>query len=187
MYFRGTTYYIVPDGPVAQRPYGVLHEGLVESDRYGVAQMVLHGKEQVVLVRPVDGLLAITPLNYDHQITKPATFADEAPKVESAPEELKLIKMLIDSSTSKEFDFSKYKDVYTEKLSKLIEAKVAGQELVAPPAQEQAQVINLMDALKQSVERMQKGAAPAAEEKPPAKAAPSKRGRSQEGRKRKSS
>jgi non-homologous end joining protein Ku len=41
----------------------VLHEGLVEADRYGVAQMVLHGKEQVVLVRPVDGLLAITPLN----------------------------------------------------------------------------------------------------------------------------
>jgi DNA end-binding protein Ku len=108
--------------------------------------------------------------------------------VESAPEELKLIKMLIDSSTGKEFDFAKYKDVYTEKLSKLIEAKVAGQELVAPPAQEQAQVINLMDALKQSVERMQKGQAPAAEEKPPAKAAPSKRGRgAQEGRKRKSS
>src|SRR5262249_3273874 len=88
-YSRGTNYYLAPDGPIGQRPYAVLHEGLAEQDRYGIAQMVLHGKEQVVVVRPIDDLLAITPLSYDHQITKPSTFKDEVPEIQSAPEEVK--------------------------------------------------------------------------------------------------
>ncbi len=172
-YYKGATYYLVPDGPIGQRPYAVLHQGLVEQERFGVARMVLHGKEQVVILRPIEKLLAISPINFEHQITKPATFDDELPPVEMNPEELKLIEALIDASTPKKFDLGKYKDIYTEKLTKLIEAKVAGQEIVAPPAHEQAHVINLMDALKQSVEKLQKAKGDV--EKPPAKMAPSKK------------
>jgi DNA end-binding protein Ku len=169
IYSTGKSYYLVPDGPVAQKPYAVLHEGMVELKRHAVAQVVMHGKEQVVLVRPMNGLLTMTLLNYDNQITKPSTFEDEitTPKIE--PEELKLAKTLIEASTPKTFDFAKYKDTYTEKLTKLIEAKVAGQEVVAPPVHEHAQIINLMDALKQSVAQAQK----AETAKPSKKMAPS--------------
>jgi DNA end-binding protein Ku len=185
MYYSGTTYYLVPDGPVGQRPYSVLHEGLVEQERNAICQVVWHGKEQVVVVRPVDGLLTMTALSYDHQVTKPAAFEDEVPKTEINPDELKLIKTLIAASTKKKFDFSVYKDVYTEKLTQLIEAKVAGKEIVAAQPQEHAQIINLMDALKQSVEKL--GGQAEAEEKPPMKMAPSKKGRAPAERKKKSS
>lgn len=185
VYQSGKTYYLVPDGPIGQKPYAVLHDGMVQQDRHAVAQVVMHGKEQLVLLRPMGGLLVMSILNYDQQITKPSTFEEEIPKQDIGPEEEKLVKMLIDASTDKKFDFSRYKDTYTEKLTTLIEAKAQGKELVAPPVYEQAQIINLMDALKQSVARVQQTIG-AAEEKPPKKMAPSKRKEAGGGRKRKS-
>jgi len=188
MYYSGKTYYLIPDGPVAQKPYVVLLQGMQEEQRYAFAQVVMHGREQMVLLRPIDGLLAMSILSYDAQLTKPVAFSEEAPKAEVAPEELKLIKALIEAQTPEKFDYAQYKDKYTENLSKLIEAKVAGKELVAPPAQEPVQVINLMEALKQSVENAQKAAPKkeAAQAKPPKKMAPSAKPKA-EVRKRKSS
>ena len=106
----------------------------------------------------------------------------------------------VDAVTPAEFDFAKYKDLYTAKLTELIETKVAGKEIVAAPAQEHPQVINLMDALKQSVAKLRPGqeAPPAAatapaQELPPTPTAeapimaPSKKTRSSPQRKKKSS
>jgi DNA end-binding protein Ku len=70
---------------------------------------------------------------------------------EVGKQELKLAQTLIDASTSKKFDLSKYENRYTESLKALIDAKVEGKELVAPPQVEEPQVINIMDALRQSV------------------------------------
>lgn len=177
LYYSGKAYYLIPDGPVGQKPYAVLRQGMVEQKRYAVAQVVMHGREQVVLLRPVDDLIAMTILSYDHQITKPSAFEEEVPKVDATAEEVKLVKTLIDASTESKFDFSRYKDTYTDKLTKLIEAKVAGKEIVAPPAHEQPHIINLMDALKQSVAQVQQAAPAAAAEaeEPPKKVAASKR------------
>jgi DNA end-binding protein Ku len=187
IYFSGRTYYLVPDGPVGQKPYAVLHQGMVEEKRHAVAQVVLHNREQLVLLRPIGDLLAMTVLNHENEISKPSAFEEEAPKVEATKEERGLIKTLIEASTPKKFDFSRYKDVYTEKLTKLIEAKVAGQEIVAPPVHEQAHIINLMDALRQSVAQVQAASGEEEEARPPKKTAPSTRGRTREARKRKSS
>jgi DNA end-binding protein Ku len=186
MYASGKTYYLIPDGPVGQKPYTVLHQGMVELQRHAIARIVMHGKEQVVMLRPVDNLIAMTLLNYDDEITKPATFEDELTKAETTPEELKLAKTLIESSTSKKFDFSQYKDIYTQKLTQLIEAKVAGKEIVAPPAHEQAQIINLMDALRQSVAKAQKAAPAETAGKPSKKMAASVRKSEAGSRKKKS-
>jgi DNA end-binding protein Ku len=186
MYFSGKAYYLAPDGPVGQRPFAVLFQGMVEENRYAIAQMVLHGRDQLVLLRPMDGLLAMSVLNYDHQVTKPAAFEDQAPKVELADEERELADTLVAGSTAKQFDFSTYKDRYTEKLTELIDAKVAGKEIVAPPPREEARVINLMDALRESVTKLQPAAATEADAKPPRKMAPS-RGRTKAARRRKAS
>jgi DNA end-binding protein Ku len=145
---------------------------MIDEGRHALAQVVLHGREQTVLLRPMDRLLAMTVLNYEPEVTKPSAFEEEAPQAELSSEELKLAKTLISMSTPKKFDFSAYKDVYTEKLTQLIEAKVAGKEIVAPPAEEHAQIINLMDALKASVANAQQKEPKTA--KPPKKMAASK-------------
>lgn len=198
VYLSGKNYYLVPEGPVGQKAYQVIHQGMVESKRYALAQVVMHGKDQLVLLRPQGGLLVMSVLNFASQVASPAAFEEEAPKGTVDPQELQLVKTLITASATEKPDLGKYKDVYTEKLSQLIEAKVAGQELVAPPVQEQAHVINLMDALRQSVEKA-KGAAPeaagkaaaAAEEhpakKPARKMAPSAGTKATQPRKKKSS
>jgi DNA end-binding protein Ku len=160
IYFSGKSYYLVPDGPVGQKAYSVVQQAMVDEKRYGVAMVVMHGRDQLVLIRPYEGLLTMEVLAYENQVTKPSAFAEEAPKSEIIPEELKLAKTLIAASAVKKFDLSAYKDHYTEKLTQLVEAKIAGKEIVAPPAHEGPQVINLMDALKKSVAQS-KGARPA--------------------------
>jgi DNA end-binding protein Ku len=191
IYFNGRTYYLVPDGPIGQKPYVLLHQGMNDLGRYAIARVVLHGREQVVLLRPVGKLLAMTMLSYENQVVKPATFEPEVPPQEIAHAELELVETLVKAQTAKEFDFAKYKDMYTENLTRLIEAKVAGQEIVTPPAHEETQVINLMEALKQSVAKAQQGAPAeaeaAAEGKPPKKMAKSVAKKPPAEKKRKSS
>jgi DNA end-binding protein Ku len=186
IYLTGRTYYLVPDGPVGQKPFALLQQGMVDEKRHAIAQVVLHGKEQLVLLRPAGKLIAMSVLNYEPQITKTSTFDSEVPEVATTKEEHGLVKTLIGAATTKDFDYAKYKDVYTEKLTKLVEAKVAGQEIVAQPPVEQAQVINLMDALRQSVAKLTGGKEAGAEAKPPRKMAPSTKGRGKELRKKSS-
>lgn len=189
IYYSDRAYYLVPDGPVAQRPYAVLRQGMLDEGRYAIAQVVFSGKEQTVLLRPVGDMITMTFLKLEAEVSKPATFEEDLVKVDPAPEELKLAKTLIDAATVKKLDYAKYRNLYVEKLTKLIEAKVEGKELVAPPAQEQAHVINLMDALRESVAKLQ-GAAPAAADqaeagKPGKKMAASKKPAAKEARKKK--
>ena len=180
IYFAGKSYYLVPDGPVGQKAYSVVLQAMVDEKRYGVATVVFHGRDQLVLVRPYDGLLTMEVLAYENQVTKPSAFVEEAPKTEINAEEWKLAKMLISSSTAKKFDLSAYKDHYTEKLTQLVEAKISGKEIVAPPAHEGPHVINLMEALKKSVAQTKK------EAKPPRVMEPSVPKREKAARKRKS-
>ena len=184
LYFSGKTYYLVPDGPVGQKPYAVFLEAMIEDKRHAIAQVVLHGREQVVLLRPMDKLLAMCVLNYEQRVVKPQAFEDQAPSAQPSGEELELTKTLVKAATAKKFDFSTYKDAYTEKLTKLIESKVAGEEVVAPAVQEQPHIINLMDALRASVASAQKEEP--AEGKPAKKMAAST-GKESRARKKKSS
>jgi DNA end-binding protein Ku len=189
-FLSGRSYYLLPDGPVAQRPYAVLLRAMAEEDRYAFAQVVFSGREQIVVVRPVGNLLMMSMLTYANEMKSPSEFQDEAPKVEVSPEELKLAKTLTDALSVDEFDFSEYRDQYTEKLTKLIESKVAGKEIVAPPAEEPPQIINLMEALQKSLAAAKKAQKPAAAGgKPPKLAAPGTAAKAaqQQARKRKTS
>jgi DNA end-binding protein Ku len=150
-YFGGRTYYLLPDGRVAAKPYALLVRAMTEEGRHAIAQAVLTGREQLVLVRPLEGLLVMHTLHYDQQVKRPSAFKDEVPGEEASPAELKLTKTLIDASTAEEFDLSQYHDEYVARLTRLVEAKVAGEEIVSPPEAEEAPVINIMDALRASV------------------------------------
>lgn len=174
LYFDGRTYYLVPDGPVGQKPYAVLYRGMEEQNKYAVGQAVFSGKEQLILVRPVDGLLTMSMLSYESQVRPPSALHDEFEKPTVTKEELRLAETLITASTAEDFDLSKYEDLYTARLTQLIEAKVEGREVVSPPAEEEAPVINLMDALRKSVAQA-KGGKPKKAAAPPKKMAPSRR------------
>jgi DNA end-binding protein Ku len=159
MHLDGRVYYLVPDGPVGRKPYAVLLQAMAESNRYAVGQGTFGGKQELVLVRPVDGLLTLSMLHYAAEMRTPADFDEDLELPAVAKQELKLAQTLIDASTTKKFDLGKYENTYTESLKALIDAKVEGKELVAPPQVEEPQVINIMDALRESVARAKGGEA----------------------------
>jgi len=170
-YLCGRTLYLVPDGLVGQKPYNLLHRVMTESGRVGFAQVVMGGKEKLMLIQPLESLLAMSELSYESELKKPSDFKDEVTKVDISPEEIKLARTLTDAMAAKEFDLSGYKDTYSDNLAALIDAKINGKQVVAPPAEEPAQVINLMEALQRSVDAT-KSKATAANGKPPKLVAP---------------
>jgi DNA end-binding protein Ku len=151
VYYTDRTYYLVPDGEVGRQSYAVLRKVMSDDGRYAVATMVLSGRAQVVLIRPVDRLLAVTVLSYETQLKKPADFADEVPDVAAGAAEVKLAKTLVEASTADNFDFGKYQDEYTENVRKLIESKAAGKKAVSSRDNGEPAIINLMDALRESL------------------------------------
>src|SRR5262245_565372 len=77
IYFSGKTYYLVPDGPIGQKPYSLLHKGMLDQKCVAVAKVVLHGREQVVLLRSLEKLIAMSILEYEQKINPVASYEDE--------------------------------------------------------------------------------------------------------------
>jgi DNA end-binding protein Ku len=170
-YFNGKHYYLLPDGPVGQKTYALLLKAMVETGRVAFAQVVFSGKEQVVVVRPMGDLLVMSMLAYEQEMKSVSEFEPEAPKVDLPPAEVAMAKSLVEAMAQDRgtFDFAKYRNTYTDKLTQLIEAKMAGKEVVAPPAAEVPAVANLMEALQASLAAAKK----AGGGKPPKLNAPS--------------
>lgn len=181
IYFEGRNYYLLAEGEGGERPYALLYQAIEEEERCAVAQVALSGRDRVVIVTPKDGLLVMYLLNYQSQLKSLDEFTDELAEVKPRAEELKLAKMLIESIFQDEFELSEYHDTYSEKLKEIIEAKVAGHEILNPPAEESPQVVNLMEALRKSVSQTKAG------KKTSAKMAGSSRQLSPARRRRKSS
>jgi DNA end-binding protein Ku len=154
IYYDGQTYYLVPAKGGAEKPYAVLREAMKKSKHWGMATVVLHARQHVVVVRPVESLMTMTMLHYKSEIRSPDVLKDEVPQAKVNAQELKLAQQLIEASTDKKFDLGKFQDHYTEQLRELIESKVEGKEIVVPEqTEEEIPVINLMDALKKSVQK----------------------------------
>jgi DNA end-binding protein Ku len=185
-YYTGRTNFLVPDGPIGQKPYGLLHRAMVDEKRFAFSQVAINGKDQIVLLRPVGNLLAMSFLNFAADLKNPAEFKDEVVSTEVSEQELSMAKMLTEALESDDFDISQYKDTYTEKLTALIQAKVEGKQIVAPAAEEAPQITNLVEALQQSLAQAKKGTAAAAA-KPAKLVAPGTAAKAGETRKRKKS
>jgi len=151
VYFTDKTYYLTPDGAVGQKPFALIQKCLADAELQAVGRVVLFGREELVLVRPVEHLLAMTALKYEAEVTRANTLDEELEKTTLSRDELTLTKRLLEAFEKPKFSLTTYKDHYIEELTKLIEAKVEGKELVTEPAAEEPRVINLMDALKKSV------------------------------------
>ncbi len=171
LYFAGKGYYLLPDGKPGEQAYSLLAKGMQQAEVYAVAKVVLSGREQLVLLRPVEGVLVLSVLSYPKKVKSLDEFVREVPDGELRKDEEKLTQTLIDASFLEEFDFQSYEDDYTEKLSELIQLKVDGKEVVQAPDHEEPKILNLMDALKKSVAEAQtstKKMAPSVKAKKPA-------------------
>lgn len=177
MFFAGKAHYLLPDGVAGARPYALLRDGMKENQVCAIAQVVMTGREQLVLVRPKGKLLVMTGLHYPQRVRKAKDFEGDVEDIAFKKEEVALTNTLIAASKIEDFDLDKYQDQYVTKLKKLIELKVDGKEVVQAPDHEEPKILNLMDALKKSVAEAQARAAgvePAAEAGPSdAKLAPS--------------
>jgi DNA end-binding protein Ku len=156
VYFDGRMYYLIPDGKVAEEPYSIVAQAMERKDCSGIGQIVFSGKDQIVAVRPIDGRLHMAMLNFDEEIR----LANEVvPKLKRAPtgKTVKLAETLIDAWYSDDFDFTEYDDNYRERLQRLLKAKKQGHEVEPPEEDKEPEVLNLMDALKQSLAQSRSG------------------------------
>lgn len=156
IYFSGKSYYLLPDGPVGVKPYRLLQEAMVKHGLWALGEMVLAGRQELVTLRPVDHVLTINGVHYKSDLRDAPEFRAGDDKHELSSKELKLTEALIDATTVKHLDLGQYRDVYEEKLRELIETKLAGKEIAVASVEEPRAVINLMDALRESLAQMKK-------------------------------
>ena len=143
-------YYAGPDGPVAAKAYTLLSHALKSSGKVGVGKVVLRDREEAVMIAPMEGGLILYKLRQPSEVRN----ISEVPQIERKEvnkDELKLSISLVEtmSSSLKEIDLT---DRYRDALREMIEAKIAGREVVAAP-EVQAPVVDIMAALKQSIEQ----------------------------------
>src|SRR5688500_18697388 len=144
-------YYLAPDNGGA-KPYALLAKALRESKRCALGRWAARGKQYIVMIRAVEHGLVMQQLMYAGEV-RPFNEI-EIPATEVKDAELKLAKQLIDAQTSKAFDPAPYTDTVTTRIQESIDRKVAGQEITMAEQPEQgAQVIDLMEALRASLEK----------------------------------
>lgn len=151
LYFTEKSYYLAPDGAIGQKPFALLQKCLADAELQAVGRVALFGREELVLVRPVESVLAMTALKYAAAVANPEVVAEEVEGPALGRDELTLTRRLLDAFEKPKFSLAAFKDHSVAQWKELIEAKVAGRELVSPPASDEPHVINLMDALKKSV------------------------------------
>lgn len=150
-------YYLAPDKGGA-KPYALFAKALRESKRCAVGTWASHGKQHIVMIRPVDDGLVMQQLLYANEVRSIGDL--DIPKTDVRDAELKLAQQLIDQQASSRFDPSAYKDEVSERVEAAIQRKVEGEQItVAEEPGGGAQIIDLMEALRASLEK--KGAAPA--------------------------
>ncbi|MBW3639770.1 MAG: Ku protein [Actinobacteria bacterium] len=176
--FFEKSYYLEPD-KAGTKPYVLLRDALEQSGRVAVVKVALRNRESLAALRVRDGVFVLETMLWPDEVRTPDFgFLDE--DVEVRAQELAMAGSLIETLTG-EFDASQYKDSYREALEAVIEAKVEGREVVQPADTQPTAgtVVDLMAALRASVEAAKQGRPAAAEaaapETAPAKKAPAKK------------
>ncbi|MGW8881823.1 non-homologous end joining protein Ku [Streptomyces sp. NPDC055663] len=152
--FFDKTYYLGPRGEQYGKVYALLQRALEESDKAGIATFVMRGREYLVALKAEDGLLTVHSLHWADEIRDPHQEVPDLPgRTEPTPAEVKMAHQLIDALTA-DWDPEDFHDTFQEKVEALIEAKAAGEVVEkAEPAAQPTGVVDLMEALRASVER----------------------------------
>src|SRR5574341_895933 len=135
--------YLAPDGPMAAEAFAVMREGM--AGKAGIGKVALYGREYLVAIRPQKKGLVMYTLHHDAEIRSIDQVEDlESVPAKVKPEEMKLAKQVI-ATFDADLNLKDYKDEYTEGLRQIIDAKIAGEEIVAPEVAEPPKVVDLME------------------------------------------
>jgi len=164
--YQDSPYYLAPDGRIAEEIFVVLREAMRKANKIAIARVVLSGRERAVTIDVRDRGMLLMTLRSPKEIRNHAVYFEDIPENGVDHEMLKMAEQLV---TSREgtFDTEDFVDQYEEALLELIKAKIKGEEPVISAEPERGKVINLMDALKQSLEE--------AGSKPPARSKTTRR------------
>ncbi|TCK75727.1 Ku protein [Acidipila rosea] len=162
-----TSYFSVAEEP-GRRAYALIMQGMERLNLGAIARITLHQREQVVMIRPYEEGLILHTLYYPEEVREIAEYGKQE-EMKLSPQEVQLAEQFMKQLTSA-FDPDKFKDEYQSRVEQLVESKGAGKPIPAgePPKRHLAPVINLMDALKKSIEKRDENATP---RKTPQKAA----------------
>jgi DNA end-binding protein Ku len=142
------SYYLEPD-EAARKPFALFMRAIKEKGMIAIAKVAIRSKERLCCLRPVDGTLVMETLLYPDEIR--IERGKPMPDIAVSDKEVAMASSLIDLMTE-DFDPEKYKDNYREALIKMIEAKVDGREIATAAPPPEAKVVDLMDALRASME-----------------------------------
>jgi DNA end-binding protein Ku len=143
------SYYLGPDKG-GDRAYRLLAAALEETGRAAIGQYAARGKQYLILLRPMNGVLVMEQLHYADEIRPPTDV--EIPAGDVKPTELTLAKQLIEQTATDEFHPERYKDTVRDRVLDAIQQKVDGQEITSEaPAEQGTKIIDLMEALKASL------------------------------------
>jgi DNA end-binding protein Ku len=145
-------YYLAPDGAVASEAFAVMREGM--AGKAAIGKLALYGREYLVAIQPRENGLVMYTLRHASEV-RAMSAIDELKTVPAKikPDEVKLARQVIGNFET-EGDLTQYKDDYQTELRKLIDAKIAGEDIVTPAEEEAPKVVNLMEALRQSLDRV---------------------------------
>ncbi len=145
-------YFLAPDGQVAADAFAVMREGM--QGKAAVGKMALYGREYLVAIMPREKGLVMYTLRHASEVRSMSAIDElKAVPAKIKPGELKLARQVI-GNFEVGGDLTQYKDSYQEELRRIIDAKIAGEDIVAPIDEAPPKVVNLMEALRQSLERV---------------------------------
>jgi DNA end-binding protein Ku len=143
-------YYLAPDGPVAKEAFAVIREGM--KGKAGIGKVALYGREYLIKVQPHDRGLIMYTLRHANEIRSMEAIEELADMPSAVkPEEVKLAQQVIGTFEG-DLDFEAYRDDYQVGLREIIDAKIEGRDIVTPEVEAPPKVINLMDALRKSLD-----------------------------------
>lgn len=148
--FFDSSYFLVPEDQ-GKKAYKLLMKTMEDKDRVAIAKLSMHQREFTVFLRPYDHGIALHTMYFANEIREAPGYGMTA-NVKLTPQEIKLADQLVDN-LSEEFQLKKYHDEFETRLRALIEAKQKGRDIAATPRPERAPVIDMMAALKKSLER----------------------------------
>jgi DNA end-binding protein Ku len=154
-------YYVAPDGAVAEETFRVIQQAMRKENKVALSRVVLSNRERLIALMCRDKGFAMMTLRSANEVRDAKDYFTDIKDEEAEPDMLELAERLIEQKSGR-FDPSEFRDRYQEAVIEMVKAKVKGQEPVLAKAPERGKVINLMDALKRSLEE----AKPAAESKP---------------------
>jgi DNA end-binding protein Ku len=144
-------YYIVPDGEVGQQAFAVIREAISKEGMVAIARVVLTSREHMVALEPRGKGILGTLLRYPYEVRDEREYFDDIPD-EKIPKDMLELATHIVKSKAGHFEPGKFEDRYENALKEMLQRKQAGKPIEAPKDRKPATVINLMDALKRSVE-----------------------------------